>query len=272
MRNVPPHPAHGYWRCAHWELLPLRRLQPPPAGRPECRGAPVPSELSSTGVKVLPPRDEAELLARARAWAGATIGELAAAHQQPVPRDLRRHKGWLGELVETALGASAGSRPVPDFTALGIELKTIPVNEQGRPCESTHVCTVTLGDLIGQRWQSSTVRLKLSRVLWMPVESCEDRPLGARRLGQALVWSPDAVQESVLRADWEEHMELLTTGRFDELDARLGDYLQIRPKAANSRVLTAAGDSGGAPAATLPRGFYLRPSFTHLLLSTGSKP
>ncbi len=223
-------------------------------------------------MKVLPPRDEAELLSRARAWAGATVGELAAAHQWPVPHDLRRHKGWLGELVEAALGASAGSRPVPDFAELGIELKTIPVSAAGRPRESTHVCTVALGDLIGQRWLSSTVRLKLSRVLWMPVEVRDDQPLLERRLGQALLWSPDPAQETVLRADWEEHMELLTTGRFDELDARLGVYLQIRPKAAHSRALTAAGDRSGAPAATLPRGFYLRPSFTHLLLMNGGTP
>lgn len=223
-------------------------------------------------MKVLPPRDEAELLARARAWAGATVGELAAAHQWRVPSDLRRHKGWLGELVEAALGASASSRPVPDFTQLGIELKTIPVSADGRPRESTHVCTVALGDLIGQRWLSSTVRLKLSRVLWMPVETSSDRPLGERRLGQALLWSPDVAQENVLRADWEEHMELLTTGRFDELDARLGVYLQIRPKAAHSRALTAAGDRNGVPAATLPRGFYLRPSFTHSLLNNGAAP
>ena len=220
-------------------------------------------------MSITPPRDEAHLLARAHAWAGATVAELAAAHGRPVPRDLQRHKGWLGELMECALGADASSRPVPDFTTLGIELKTIPIAADGRPRESTHVCSVALGDLVGQRWLTSTVRLKLSRVLWVPVEVRGNLPLAERRLGVARLWSPDAAQERVLRADWEEHMEILATGRFDQLDARLGVYLQIRPKAANGRALTAAGDSGGAPAATLPRGFYLRPSFTHALLQLG---
>ena len=219
-------------------------------------------------MNVTPPRDEAELLARARHWAGATVGELARTLEQDVPRDLRRHKGWLGELLESALGATASSRPLPDFTELGIELKTIPIGADGRPRESTHVCSVALGNLIGQRWQDSTVRLKLARVLWVPVETRDELPLAARRIGLPRLWSPDTAQESVLRADWEEHMELLSTGRFEELDARLGLYLQIRPKAANSRALTAAGDSGGAPAATLPRGFYLRPTFTHAILRT----
>ena len=219
-------------------------------------------------MNVTPPRDEAELLARARHWAGATVGELARTLEQDVPRDLRRHKGWLGELLENALGATAGSRPLPDFTELGIELKTIPIGADGRPRESTHVCSVALGDLIGQRWQDSTVRLKLARVLWVPVETRAELPLAARRIGLPRLWSPNAAQESVLRADWEEHMELLSTGRFEELDARLGLYRQIRPQAATSRALTAAGDSGGAPAATLPRGFYLRSRFTHAILRT----
>jgi len=223
-------------------------------------------------MSVTPPRDEAELLARAQHWAGATVAEMAEALSEVVPRDLRHHKGWLGELVETALGATASSRPLPDFTELGIELKTVPIDANGRPRESTHVCTVALGDLVGQRWQNSTVRLKLHRVLWMPVETGAHLPLTARRFGLPRLWSPDAAEESVLRADWEEHMTLLSTGRFDELDARLGVYLQVRPKAANSRALTAAGDSGGLPGATLPRGFYLRPAFTHAILTASAKP
>ncbi|MCC6709702.1 MAG: DNA mismatch repair endonuclease MutH [Gammaproteobacteria bacterium] len=223
-------------------------------------------------MSIAPPRDEAELVSRARRWAGMTVGDMAQAVAQAVPRDLRHHKGWLGELVETALGATASSRPLPDFTELGIELKTIPVGVDGKPRESTHVCSVELGELIGQHWQRSTVRLKLSRVLWMPVEYRAELPLAARRFGVAQLWSPSHEQENVLRADWEEHMELLATGRFDLLDARLGQALQIRPKAANGRALRAVGDSGGAPAATLPRGFYLRAGFTHTVLNATRQP
>lgn len=223
-------------------------------------------------MSVTPPCDEAQLWQRAQQLAGTTVDELAHALALRVPRDLRRHKGWLGELVETVLGATAGSRPLPDFTELGIELKTVPVDSNGQPRESTHVCSIALGELQGQCWERSTVRLKLKRVLWMPVEAGAELPLGARRFGRPRLWSPDAAQEAILRADWEEHMELLATGRFDELDARLGQYLQIRPKAAHGRALTAASDAGGAPAATLPRGFYLRASFTQSILNGNQRP
>lgn len=212
------------------------------------------------------PRSEAELMARAGALAGATVGEVAGRLGLAVPRDLRRHKGWAGSLVECALGASAGSRPEPDFAALGIELKTIPVAAHGRPVESTHVCAVNLAELSGLRWSTSHVRRKLARVLWVPLESAPALPLAARRIGNPRLWSPTAAEERVLREDWEELVELMATGRLHELDARLGRYLQVRPKGANGRALTRAHDAAGAAAATLPRGFYLRAAFTRAIL------
>ena len=115
-----------------------------------------------------PPTDEDMLRARAEALAGYTLSEVAARFGWRVPVDLRRHKGWIGNLVELALGASAGSRPVPDFPELGIELKTLPVQADGSPRESTFVCTAPLGGL-DVPWAESWVRKKLSRVLWMPV-------------------------------------------------------------------------------------------------------
>ena len=216
------------------------------------------------------PRTESDLLARAEAVAGLTVAQLAERTGKLQPRDLRGHKGWVGELLESALGACSQSRPVPDFEHLGIEMKTIPIHKNGRPRESTHVCTVPLRDLVGQQWRTSTVYAKLQRVLWIPIEATPSIPLARRRVGRPIIWSPSANQERVLRDDWEEQMELIATGRIDELDARFGTYLQVRPKAANARALAPATDASGAPTHTLPRGFYLRPAFTHLILSETS--
>ena len=55
-----------------------------------------------------PPRSEAELLARADAVAGRTLGDVAADLGMRVPATTRRGKGWTGTVIEHALGASAG--------------------------------------------------------------------------------------------------------------------------------------------------------------------
>ena len=132
-------------------------------------------------VSTTTPRSGAELMARASALAGRRLGELAEELGFRLPRDLRGHKGVVGELMERALGAIAASRPVPDFEHLGIELKTVPLGRNGLPRESTHVCTVAADDLVGQRWENSTVRRKLARVLPSHIASSKARSGQAER-------------------------------------------------------------------------------------------
>ncbi|MCP5156942.1 MAG: DNA mismatch repair endonuclease MutH [Ectothiorhodospiraceae bacterium] len=218
-------------------------------------------------MKVSPPRSEAELLERARAIAGLSMAELAARLDAPIPAQARRAKGWAGQLVETALGATAGSRPEPDFQRLGIELKTIPVRPDGRPLESTYVCTVPLEAAEVGHWEAAYIRHKLARVLWVPLVGEAGGHPAERRIGAALLWSPDPAEDAVLRADWEELMEQVCLGRVDTLTARHGTALQIRPKAADSHARRRGVGASGAPEAMLPRGFYLRAGFTATLLA-----
>ena len=66
------------------------------------------------------------MLQQAQRLAGFSLGELAAMAGLPIPKDLKRDKGWIGMLLELWLGASAGSKPEQDFAALGVELKPFP--------------------------------------------------------------------------------------------------------------------------------------------------
>lgn len=185
----------------------------------------------------------------------------------PVPQDLKRDKGWTGLLLERWLGASAGSKPEQDFAALGVELKTIPVDNAGRPLETTFVCVAPLTGNSGVVWETSHVRHKLKRVLWIPVEGSREIPLAVRRVGSPLLWSPSEEEEHQLRMDWEELMDLIVLGRVESITARHGEVLQLRPKAANSKALTEAIGTEGQRILTLPRGFYLKKNFTRALLA-----
>ncbi|MFM4703174.1 DNA mismatch repair endonuclease MutH [Aeromonas bivalvium] len=213
-----------------------------------------------------PPQSEQELLDRAHAIAGFTLAQLATDAGIAVPRDLRRDKGWIGQLIEWHLGASAGSRPEQDFPELGIELKTIPVDPRGKPLETTFVCVAPLIGISGQCWEESNVRNKLSRVLWIPVEGSREIPVGERRVGMPLMWSPSPEEDALLRQDWEELMDMIVLGEVEQISARHGQVMQLRPKAANNKALTRAIGRAGQPIMTLPRGFYLKIPFTHALL------
>jgi DNA mismatch repair protein MutH len=222
-------------------------------------------------ITIKAPESEQELLERAGLLAGKTIGRVATELDMTAPLDQSRNKGWTGRLAELYLGATASTLAEPDFLLIGVELKTVPINNQGRPAESTYVCTVALSSSTGTSWETSVVRKKLARVLWLPIESDKSIPYGQRRFGSALLWSPEPEQEAVLKNDWEEIMELIVTGSLDKVSSRQGRYLQIRPKAANAATLGRSWSSEGLSSSTLPRGFYLRSSFTWTIFDQARK-
>ena len=206
---------------------------------------------------MIPPQTVDELLSRAERLRGVTLGYIAQQYQI----DTRRpHKGWAGQLIEIALGATAGSKPEPDFMNLGIELKTLPINFEGKPVESTFICAAPRS--METSWRKSSVYHKLAKVLWVPVLTDKSIPLLERKIGHPILWSPSVEQEAILQEDWEELSEALLLGQANSLTAKQGQYLQIRPKAANSRVLIQDVSEEGELQWIVPRGFYLRSSFT----------
>jgi len=211
------------------------------------------------------PKDLASLRRRAHGLAGRTLTELAAAQSRELPPDLRRHKGFVGRLLEAALGAPGDSAEGPDFARLGVELKTLPIDARGRPAESTFVCRAQLARMPEVDWEDSNVHHKLRHVLFVPIES--EGELAARRVGAAFEWIPDAKEQATLRGDYELFAELLVAGEMEKLTAHLGEALQLRPKAASGREVT-LGPGGDAHAWTRPRGFYLRARFTAELVET----
>jgi DNA mismatch repair protein MutH len=212
------------------------------------------------------PSSEQVLMQRAQNLAGLTLGELAEQAGITVPKDLTRNKGWIGLLLEHVLGASAGSRPEPDFPHLGIELKSLPINEQAKPLETTFVSVAPLTGLVGINWHNCYVRKKLTRVLWVPVITPKDVPISERLVGTPFLWSPNAEEEALLAQDWQELTDMIVLGDVENIHGKHGQVMQLRPKAANNKARTQAFDLNGKPFMTLPRGFYLKINFTQSLL------
>ena len=213
------------------------------------------------------PQTLEQLLSQAQSIAGLTFGELADELHIPVPPDLKRDKGWVGMLLEHALGATAGSKAEQDFSHLGVELKTLPINAEGYPLETTFVSLAPLVQNSGVKWENSHVRHKLSCVLWMPIEGSRHIPLRERHIGAPILWKPTAEQERQLKQDWEELMDLIVLGKLDQITARIGEVMQLRPKGANSRSVTKGIGKNGEIIDTLPLGFYLRKEFTAQILN-----
>lgn len=206
-----------------------------------------------------------EIVARASALVGRSVASLAAERGRVAPAGGVSTKGRVGELLEQVLGASGGSgaRRV-DFPAQRVELKTVPVDHANKPHESTFVCAIDLSEEVD--WEVSWVRQKLATVLFVPIVGARDLPLPERTVGQPVLYRPTAAQEAQLRADYEDVMGLVGIGRVEDVTGHLGRYLQVRPKARDGSARTVTLGREGERIATVPRGFYLRATFTAALL------
>jgi DNA mismatch repair protein MutH len=209
------------------------------------------------------------LLAHARALVGVELAEIADGLGLPVPvGGGLRTKGWSGQIIERELGVEGGGVPGPDFATLSVELKTVPVDAGLRPRESTAVCQIDPVTIAGESWETSYVRRKLARVLFVALAvPPAGRSVGERCVAAVRLWSPSAADEELLRADFELFVRgYFRRGMAAAITGHLGRVLQVRPKGRDASELRDAYDSQGRPTRVGKHGFYLRPRFVAALL------
>lgn len=219
-------------------------------------------------INSIPPQNLQELAERCQQLSGLSIAAIAQHLSIPTPQQdtLTHAKGWIGQLIERALGATSSSHAVHDFPQLAVELKTIPVNCDHKPLESTYVCTVHSNEA-AKNWRDSWVYNKLKTVLWVPIVVTSTQAALHDRIVQApILWHMDPASEQILRNDWEELMEMVQLGSATKIQAKFGTALHIRPKAANNKSLIDYIDLEGLATKIVPKGFYLRSAFTHKIL------
>jgi DNA mismatch repair protein MutH len=200
---------------------------------------------------MLEPKSIEILLHRVAQIEGLTIEELANNLGVRIPFDLKYAKGFIGQLIEIALGASGNSNPIHDFPHLGIELKTIPVNYDGKPTNNTHICTLYPNSHY-QTFENSNFYNKLKKILWVPIEGDKKIHFTQRHIGRGFLWELKEADLEIIKNDWFEIMELLTTNPVESVSAKIGTYAHIAPSGTNK--------------GQKQYGFYLRRSFTHKIL------
>ena len=223
-----------------------------------------------------PPPDAAlaALLAHARALVGVRLGDLADDLGLPVPTGGLRTKGWAGQIIEHELGVETGGARGPDFAALAIELKTVPVDAQLGPRESTAVCQIDPVAIAGESWETSYARRKLARVLFVALEVPPDaRSPADRSVAAVRLWSPSADEDTLLRADFTMFVrDFFRRGRAAAITGQLGHVLQVRPKGRNAADQRDGYDERGQPVRVGKHGFYLRPAFVASILRAAAGP
>lgn len=174
-------------------------------------------------------------------------------------------KGDGGQLIEQLLGIQSSSTKGPDLPEIGLEIKTLPIDKEFRVLENTHICKITLPFSETDFFRSS-LWLKTRHILFVPIIGQRKTPMCDKILAQPFFWQAQSCDIECLKQDWFELSSLLRTGCFEKINAKIGECLHIRPKAAHGQDLCTLKVQGQYQR-ILPLGFYLRKSFTQKLIS-----
>lgn len=207
-----------------------------------------------------------ELISNLDLIIGKSIAMLAETANVPLPISPTHGKGFTGELLELILGATAQNLPIPDFPKLGLELKTIPVDRNLEPLESTFLCHAPLTNIRNLTFENSALYSKVMRVLFILITAEKQMDYTQRKIEGYFFFTPDQEQLQQLRRDFNELYEFVKTGNISQLSARYGQIIQLRPKAANGQALTDCIGPEGQIIKTRPRGFYMRREFTKKII------
>ena len=202
-----------------------------------------------------------QLLDKLHSYTGHTVLSIAKMENIPFKED----KGQIGQLVEQLMGVKSNSYAGPDLPEMGVEIKTLPLNSQGKVQEHTHIGKISL-PFKETSFEHSSLWLKIQKILFVPIIAQRNNIMSEKILGQPFLWEAGQEIKEQLKKDWLELSSFLRLGHFDEINSQIGEYLHIRPKASHGKDFIFFQQENNTYH-ILPIGFYLRKSFTQQLIA-----
>lgn len=190
-----------------------------------------------------------QLLAELRAENPLDLVDLLLARLDPfVGRSIREIAGAIGvepsttakdsaaQVIRRAMGLPARGLP-PSLSALGLEIKVVPVAPDAMPYESMSFPAFDHRELVGEEWQDSDLLAHLQHMVLIPLhrEQRGDELLD-QRLCRPLQWSPDRAALRDIRLEWERYRDLVADGRADQLPSESDtSCIHVRTKGRDAR-------------------------------------
>lgn len=218
------------------------------------------------------PNDEQQVIARARSLVNKTILDVLRLSEAKARENLDpRNKGEIGNIIqEFWFGLVPNSSEEPDFQAIGMELKIIPLEQRRQGLtvkERTKICAINYFHLIEEEWESSHAKKKLEKILFVYFHYNNKNKLLSKVMNVD-VWELKCIPERlIIRADWEGVKRRVEDGSAHEISES-----QSRILAASRAGSGGVGEDGhpkdevkqpnNASVPALKRAFSLKQSYT----------
>jgi DNA mismatch repair protein MutH len=216
--------------------------------------------------------DEESIMARARLLEGKTLGFVSK--NSPYEEDTfnKINKGNIGNFIEKHwFGILNNSNPAPDFEEAGIELKVCPIKRSSGTLvtdQRTKICSIDFFKLYDETWESSHVKNKLNKVLFIFYQRKEEyEDLYDKKVLGAALWELSKQDRlDTIVSDWHTAYNVNIHGMSHELTETFFDILSTS-RTTGGTTIDGEKDMVKQPntsfqAYAKKRAFSLKPSFT----------
>ena len=175
--------------------------------------------------------DEESIMARARMLKGKTLGFVSKNSPYEEEAFKKSNKGNIGNFIEKHwFGILNNSNPAPDFEEAGIELKVCPIKRSSGALvtdQRTKICSIDFLKLYEETWESSHVKNKLNKVLFIFYQRKEEHEdlYDKEVLGAALWELSKQDRLDTIVSDWHTAYNVNIHGMSHELSETFFDIL-----------------------------------------------
>lgn len=207
-----------------------------------------------------------EILAQAKRIINQTIYDLNG------DTELRENdKGAIGNVIQSfGFGIKENNDAAPDFTAAGVELKIIPLytrtNGHVDIKERTKICSIDYQKLIKEEWETSKVKSKISKMLFIFYEYNKHKPKSSKILQYYLFdLNTQTAEETQFRKDWEKAKAMVKEGLAHELSESLFTYLATTTSGSGGKGSIVSQPVKDISPTAKKRSFSFKPSYTRVI-------
>ena len=175
--------------------------------------------------------DEESIMARAKMLKGKTLGYISENSPYEEEAFKKSNKGNIGNFIEKHwFGILNNSNPAPDFEEAGIELKVCPIRRSSGTLitdQRTKICSIDFFKLYDETWESSHVKNKLNKVLFIFYQRKEEHEdLYDKKILGAALWELSKQDRlDTIVSDWHTAYNVNIHGMSHHLSETFFDIL-----------------------------------------------
>ena len=226
--------------------------------------------------------DEESIMARARMLEGKTLRFVSENSPYEEEAFKKSNKGNIGNFIEKHwFGILNNSNPAPDFEEAGIELKVCPIKRSSGALvtdQRTKICSIDFFKLYDETWESSHVKNKLNKVLFIFYQRKEEHEdlYDKKVLGAALWELSKQDRLDTIVSDWHTAYKVNIHGMSHELSETFFDILSTS-RTTGGKTIDGENDMVKQPNTNFEsyvkkRAFSLKQSFTKQFWQEYKKP